>query len=343
MKEALIDRTLHVDIHDVPVPTPGPGQILIKTIISGTNPKDWKVPKVWAPQLGPSNHGDDIAGYVESVGEDVLGFRKGDRVAAFHEMGTPHGSYAEYSIAWARSAFHVPRHTTLEDAATIPLAAMTAALGLYQRLDLPLPWSHATNHLPLVIYGGATAVGSFAIKLASLSNIHPIITVAGNGVPYVETLINKEKGDVVIDYRKGENHVLEQIRIAAGGHTILHALDGVSENETLRTIDKVLGPGSGKITNFLQNLPSDVSAEILYTTVGTVHAKDEKLGDKAFGAAFFPFFGRGLAEGWFSGHPHEVLSGGLGALEEALKALEAGKVSAKKLLLRIADTEGSSA
>ncbi|GKT56245.1 quinone oxidoreductase [Colletotrichum tofieldiae] len=329
MKEALIDRTLHVDIHDVRVPTPGPGQILIKTIISGTNPKDWKVPKVWAPQLGPFNHGDDIAGYVESVGEDVLGFCKGDRVAAFHEMGTPHGSYAEYSIAWATSAFHVHRHTTLEEVATVPLAAMTAALGLYQRLDLPLPWSPATNHLPLIIYGGATAVGSFAIKLASLSNIHPIITVAGNGVPYVETLINKEKGDVVIDYRKG--------------HPILHALDGVSENETLRTIDKVLGPGRGKITNFLQNFPSDVSAEIFYTTVGTVHAQDEKLGDKAFGAAFFPFFGRGLAEGWFSGHPHEVLSGGLGALEEALKDLEAGKVSSKKLLLRIADTEGSSA
>lgn len=45
------------------------------------------------------NTGDDIAGTVEAVGEDVVGFNKGDRVAAFHEMTTSHGAFAEYAIA----------------------------------------------------------------------------------------------------------------------------------------------------------------------------------------------------------------------------------------------------
>ncbi|KAJ5981147.1 hypothetical protein N7522_013962 [Penicillium canescens] len=64
------------------------------------------------------------------------------------------------------------------------------------------------------------------------------------------------------------------------------------------------------------------------------------LGDKEFGAAFFQFIGRGLAQGWFSGHPYEVRKGGLGGVEGALKDLEAGKASAVKYVVRIAETEG---
>lgn len=114
MKSAFHDKSLKVEIRNLPIPSPGPGQLLIKTVVSGTNPKDWKQPKYWAPDVEPLNHGDDIAGYVEAVGEGVLGFRKGDRVAAFHELKAEHGSFAEYSVAWARSAFHLPDHTSFE-------------------------------------------------------------------------------------------------------------------------------------------------------------------------------------------------------------------------------------
>lgn len=112
MKEAYINKDLKVEIRDVPVPTAGPGELLIRTVVSGTNPKDWKMPKLMGGD--PANHGDDIAGYVEAVGEGVTGFRPGDRVAAFHKMFTPHGSYAEYSVAAAKSAFHLPKDTSFE-------------------------------------------------------------------------------------------------------------------------------------------------------------------------------------------------------------------------------------
>jgi NADPH:quinone reductase len=116
-------------IVDVPVPEPAEGQLLIKVVVSGTNPKDWKIP-VWVPQMMPMNTGDDIAGYVEKIGSGVTDFKVGDRVAAFHEMMKPHGSFAEYAIAWEKSTFHIPEKTSFEEAATIPLAAMTAAVGL---------------------------------------------------------------------------------------------------------------------------------------------------------------------------------------------------------------------
>lgn len=97
---------------DSPVPVPNDDQVLIKVIVSGSNPKDWKMPDIFTDR--PTNEGDDIAGIVEKVGANVWEFKPGDRVAAFHEMMTPHGSYAEYAIAWQHTTFHIPKETTFE-------------------------------------------------------------------------------------------------------------------------------------------------------------------------------------------------------------------------------------
>lgn len=66
------------------------------------------------PDTKPLNQGDDIAGTVHSVGEGVLDFKVGDRVAAFHEMLQPGGSYAEYAVSWAHTTFHLPEKTSFE-------------------------------------------------------------------------------------------------------------------------------------------------------------------------------------------------------------------------------------
>ncbi|KAH8900959.1 GroES-like protein [Thozetella sp. PMI_491] len=343
MKEAIIDTDLHVQIHDTPMPTVGPGQVLIRTVVAGLNPKDWKVPKLWSRQAG--NHGDDMAGYIEAVGEGVLEFRPGDRVAAFHQMFTPHGAYAEFSVAWAKSTFRLPDNVSFEEGATIPLAAMTAALGLYQKLQLPLPWSPTSAPTPLVVNGGATAVGAFVIKLAALSGIHPIIAIAGNGGSFVETLLDRSKGDAMVDYRKGSDYVVEQVRLAAGGHAILHAYDAVSELQSVKMLSRTLEPGKGRIVTVLPQAEDHlaVDAEVSQVMVGSIHepnAGGAKIGDREFGAVFFGFFALGLADGWITGHPQQVIDGGLGGLESALKNLEAGKLSAKKYVLRLADTPG---
>ncbi|KAH7149074.1 chaperonin 10-like protein [Dactylonectria estremocensis] len=344
MKEAYINKDLGVEIRDVPVPTAGPGELLICTVVSGTNPKDWKMPKLVGGD--PANHGDDIAGYVEAVGKGVTGFRPGDRVAAFHQMFTPHGSYAEYAVAAAKAAFHLPDVTSFEEGSTIPLAGMTAALGVYRRLQLPLPWNPVTAPTPLVVYGAATAVGAFAIKFATLSNIHPIIAIAGKGIPFVETLLDKSKGDIVIDYRKGADHVNEQLRKAAEGHVISYAYDAVSDKASLETLFKVVSPETGKIMSVVPK-EDEVAGGItvLGSNCGLIHAPAKEgasVGDAEFGAILYNLVSLGLADGWFSGHPYEVVKGGLAGLEGALKDLEAGKVSAKKYVLRLAETPGVS-
>ncbi|KAM5352742.1 hypothetical protein ACJ41O_005464 [Fusarium nematophilum] len=114
MKEALITPDIQVQIHEVPIPTPKAGQVLVKVAVSGTNPKDWKVPSLFFKR--PFNSGDDIAGIVEAVGDGVSEFKPGDRVAALHQIGTPCGSFAEYAIAPASTTFHIPDHISFAEA-----------------------------------------------------------------------------------------------------------------------------------------------------------------------------------------------------------------------------------
>lgn len=118
MKQAFVDKETIVTIRDTEIPAPKEGQVLIRVVVSGTNPKDWKVPR-WFPNNSATNEGDDIAGYIEAVGEDVVGFSKGDKVAAFHQMMTTDGSYAEYAIAPAHTTFHLPAKTSFEGTLSI--------------------------------------------------------------------------------------------------------------------------------------------------------------------------------------------------------------------------------
>lgn len=236
---------------------------------------------------------------------------------------------------------------------------MTAALGLYYNLRLPIPWHPVTTPTPLIIYGGATAVGAFAIKLAVLSNIHPIIAIAGRGASFVETLIDRARGDDIVDYRNGHDAIVAGIRDAtrnAGVEKIEYAFDATTAQNSWHNIANALDP-HGAITFTLFDWQGQGLLETLrlsQTHVGLVHQptqKDHELVDPAasearttvfgpqeFGHCWFRLLSRGLTQGWMRPHPFEVVEGGLNGVETALKNMKAGKNSAIKYVLRIGDT-----
>ncbi|KOS39523.1 hypothetical protein ACN38_g9624 [Penicillium nordicum] len=329
MKEALVRKGLSVEIVDTPVPTPRADEVLIKVVVSGTNPKDWKLPE-WLDK--PGNQGDDIAGTVEAVGENVFEFKKGDRVMAFHEMTTSGGSFAEYAISWQHTTVHIPRSVSSEQAATIPLAALTSVAGLFHHLALPEPWRPATEKIPLVIYGGASAIGAYAIQLARRSNVHPIIAVAGKGAPFVEGLIDRSKGDTIVDYRKGDEAVISGIKEALGSSKLYHSYDCVSEGSSFINLGKVVAPGGKLVTvNPVREYPGvPDNINLIKNNVGCVHQDQKDLG-----YVYFRYLAKGLLDGWFKPHPHEVVPGGLKGLEKALTNLKDGKASATKYVVHI--------
>lgn len=273
---------------------------------------------------------------MHSVGSNVWEFKVGDRVASFHEMMTPGGSFAEYAVGWQHTTIHLPKNVSFEEASTIPLAALTAAIGLHQRLALPDPWTPAKEPTPLVVYGGAAAVGAYVIKLASLANIHPIIAVAGRGEKFVEGLIDRSKGDAIVDYRKGDEAVVQGIKDALKGAKLNYAYDATSEHNSYTNIVQVLEP-TGHLTLILpgkkyEGIPESVVKTT--TSVGEAHK-----GDKDYAYVIFRYIARGLAEGWFKPHPHEVIPGGLEGVQQGLKNLKEGKASAVKYIFKIGDVE----
>jgi len=300
--------------------------------------------------MNGANTGDDIAGTIHSVGEGVTEFKKGDKVAAFHEMMTSGGSFAEYAVAWAHSTFFLPEKTSFEEGAAIPLAAMTAVVGLYagDRLALPQPFAPATKPIPLLVYGASSAVGSYVIQLAKRSNLHPLICVSGRAQQHVESLIDRSKGDTIIDYRKGNEPVVQGIKDALKGEKLQYAYDCVSEDEksSPQNIAKVLDPATGKATFVLPPQGDwngkfsafEKSVQQSLTMVGSVHGKNEA--DRDLGYVYFRYFTKGLEAGWFRGQPQEIVPGGLSGVQSALERLKDGTVSAVKYVFKISDTEG---
>ena len=233
---------------------------------------------------------------------------------------------------------------------------MTAAHGLYQCLGLPPPWRPTTTSIPVIIYGAASAVGSFAIQLARQSNIHPLICIAGRGIPHVKELINKSKGDIILDYRNGNEQLVQNLKAALQNSSkIQYAFDGVSEHGSFQNICQVLYHETGKIaliTPFgdYKDIPETIEKSMIFA--GTAHIGTDpdpwqkktgmQTGNEEFALSFFRYFSRGSQKGYFKGHPYQIVPGGLAGIQEGLQNLKDGKASALKYVFRIEDTEGVS-
>ncbi|KAK6428064.1 hypothetical protein LTR95_015794 [Oleoguttula sp. CCFEE 5521] len=200
MLEAHVDADSSVTVVSAPIPRiVEPNDIIVRVACASCNPKDWKMPAgILKTIANCPNSGDDVAGVLHEVGSSVTSCKPGDRVAALHQLGAPFGSYAEYS---------------LEEAALLPMAYYMACIALFGSLrSREAPQQRVTRPCPLLVYGASTGVGSMAVKLAQLADIHPLICVTGSGCDSVSKNIEGSKGDVVIDYRQGDDATIEAIR-----------------------------------------------------------------------------------------------------------------------------------
>ncbi|KAK9238560.1 chaperonin 10-like protein [Lipomyces kononenkoae] len=362
MKEVIVHPLprLRGEIREVPIPIPADDEVVIKVVVAGSNVKDWS--HITALNIA-ANSGDDIAGVVYSMGTSVqktAEFRVGDRVAAFHRMLTPGGAYAEYAVAPAHTTFIIPHNISFEEAATLPLVTLTAAISLFRRQGLPPPWdplSSSSEPLPLIVYGASSALGAFAIKLARLSNIHPIIAICGASHEIVDPLLDFSQGDRIVDYRKGIDAMKASVKDALGGLEARHAFDAISSDRTWVPLAQILhesatsGPFQVSVVTGANryddpDIPSSV--DLLYTYVGVGHYgeykptmpkqpvdKERVKFDVEFAFLFYRYLSRLLARGNIRGHPFEVIPGGLAGVEEGLNKLKNGEARGIKYVYRV--------
>ena len=211
--------------------------------------------------------------------------------------------------------------------------------------------------VPLIIYGASSAVGCFAIKLANLANIHPIIAICGGSKGYVSTLLDPAKGDTLVDYRQGIDSMKTAVKVALGKLEAKHALDVISANGSWIPLSQMLSPSGSQMSvtsgaNTYNDAEIPAGVIIRYTYVGTAHYGAYKTGmpkqpvdeesvksDIEFAYLFVRYLSRLLAEGKFEGHPFEVIPGGLEGVETGLQRLKNGEAKGVKYIYRVSETK----
>jgi NADPH:quinone reductase len=163
------------EVMDLPVPSIGPGELLVRVAFAGVNPLDWKIGDGFydgsRPHVFPLVLGVDAAGTVEEVGSGVTGIRIGERVFGHflhNPVGT--GTYAEVApVPEGIAVGRIPEGWKTEEAAALPTAGMTALACLDVLALVP-----GTS---LVIVGASGGVGSYATALAAARGVK-VIAVA---------------------------------------------------------------------------------------------------------------------------------------------------------------------
>ncbi len=181
-------------------PKPGPTDVLIRVRAVSVNPVDSKVRRGLRGgplQPGvPAVIGWDVAGVVEEAGTEVRRFKPGDEVYAAGDIRRP-GSYAEFVAIDERIVGRKPRTLGFEEAAAVPLVAITAWESFVEQMGVGEGQGAGRTAL---ILGGAGGVGSFAIQLAK--GVLGLRAVATASRPESADFCRKMGADAVLDHSK---------------------------------------------------------------------------------------------------------------------------------------------
>jgi NADPH:quinone reductase-like Zn-dependent oxidoreductase len=197
---------------DVPVPEISDGEMLVEVKAVGINPIDYVARAVGGPLRDmlekslPVILGWDIAGIVSASKSEK--FKAGDRVFALSRFPQIAGGYAEFAAVSADEAVLIPKKLNFEQAAAVPLAALTAWQSLIDTADLQAGQR-------VLIHAAAGGVGHFAVQIAKHLGAYVIGSASANNFDFVKSL----GADEVVDYN--EYPVGEQV---SDVDVVLHAL-----------------------------------------------------------------------------------------------------------------------
>jgi len=239
-----------LELTDLPQPTAGADEVLIRVSYTGINPVDWKLRcgyiKAW-PQSLPIVPGWDAVGTVEAVGEQAASsFKKGETVFTYtrpafdlpqhpeckaEAIGLFDGTSQQYISVKAWKVAHVPKKASLAEAAGVPLAGLTAYQALHDEGGLQ-------KGQTVLIPGGSGGVGSFAVGIAKAAGAHVIASCSAKNVDYVKKL----GADEVLDYGKGtlpeqlKGRNIDLVFDCVGGETTTQGIQALKEGGVIVSI-----------------------------------------------------------------------------------------------------------
>jgi NADPH:quinone reductase-like Zn-dependent oxidoreductase len=235
----LLDYGGELVFNDVPTPTIARDELLVKIKSTAVNHLDLVKASGKVRQILPINlpwiPGHEFSGVVEQIGSGVAGYAPGN--AVFGANGTG-GAYAEYLAAKPAVIARKPSNLSFEEAASVPVAAETAWIGIFTHGQLE-------KGQTILIHGGAGAVGAYAVQLASHVGATVIATASGDDEAYLKSIgasqvidyrkaqfekVLREKVDVVFDLIGGDTQQRSFLVLKEGG-CLISAIQPVSQEE----------------------------------------------------------------------------------------------------------------
>jgi len=218
----------------VKIPKMNDDQVLIEMKATSINPIDWKVRKGdFKEKLAfkfPIILGWDAAGIISKVGKNVTDFTVGDKVFVRPQL-SEYGTYAEYIVTDSSLLAKIPSNLSFEEAASIPLAGLTAWQSL-------VVWGGIRKGDRILIHGGSGGVGSLAIQIAKIFDTFVTTTSSSKNENFLKSL----GADLVISYDKTDfSSVLKDYDI------VLDCVGGEVQDKSF----KVLRTG-GKLISIVQ-------------------------------------------------------------------------------------------
>lgn len=224
---------------EVATPTPKDDEVLVRIRAAAVNPLDWHfmrgtpyLMRIMAGWRKPTvtRLGVDVAGQVEAVGKNVTQFQPGDEV-----FGVCKGAFAEYVCAPEGSLASKPANVTFEQAAAVPVAAVTALQGLRDRARIQ-------PGQKVLINGAAGGVGTFAVQIAKVFGAEVTGVCSTRNVDMVRSI----GADHVIDYTQADftksGQQYDVIFDMAGNHSLPDCRRALTAEGTLVMVG---GPDKG--------------------------------------------------------------------------------------------------
>lgn len=209
-------------VADVERPSPISTEVLVRVVAAGVNPVDCKTRRgegvarwVGPPPFIP---GWDVAGVVEAMGYGVTRFKVGDRVFGMPRFPRAAGGYAEYVAAPSRQFARVPVGTSMVEAASLPLAWLTAWQCLVETAEV-----HGGQ--TVLVHGAAGGVGQLAVQVAK-----------ARGASVITDALESRNIDVALDLVGGDSTLQLLATIRRGGMllAVAHGADDAVKAEAQR-------------------------------------------------------------------------------------------------------------
>lgn len=234
-----------LEVGEVPVPVPGDGQILVQVYAAGLIPTEvaWYPTthtKDGAQRLG-AIPGHEFSGVVRAIGTNVHDVTPGNPVFGMNDWFAQ-GAMAEFCVAGVSEIAPMPKRLSYAEAASVPISALTAWQGLFDRLKLKCGER-------LLVHGGAGSVGAYVIQLAKLHGAEVIATGGPHSVEYLKSL----GADQVMDYSSGR---FEDC-LTSGVDAMFDTVGG----ETLQRSWAVL-PSHGRAVTIVENKDIDLNERV---------------------------------------------------------------------------------